>query len=86
MEALTSSKLAWSLSEVANSTGLSVGFLRNEIRAGRLLSRKFGRRVLVRNDDLQSYLENGSPAHTDEEIARAATHEKKTSLAPIDKS
>jgi excisionase family DNA binding protein len=64
-----SSRFAWSLGEVASSTGLSVAFLRNEIRAGRLPSRKFGRRVLVRDEDLQRYLAKGSPGNKPEEHA-----------------
>jgi excisionase family DNA binding protein len=61
MEALTKSKMAWSLEEISNFTGLSVAFLRNEIRAGRLPFKKFGRRVLILDEDLQTYLANGSP-------------------------
>ena len=61
MEALTKSKMAWSLEEISNFTGLSVAFLRNEIRAKRLPFKKFGRRVLILHEDLQSYLANGSP-------------------------
>jgi excisionase family DNA binding protein len=55
----TSKRLTWGLAEIADSTGLSVAFLRNEVRAGRLPVRKFGRRVLVK-DDLKTYLERGS--------------------------
>jgi excisionase family DNA binding protein len=77
MDASTRLKMAWSLGEVASSTGLSVGFLRNEIRAGRLPGRKFGRRVLVRDDDLQSYLEKGSPGNTSEQTIRLTTRGKK---------
>lgn len=53
-------RLAWGLSEVSQATGLSVPFLRSEVRAGRLPVRRFGRRVLVRDDDLKTYLSNGS--------------------------
>jgi len=63
MEALTASRLAWSLLEIANFTGLSVAFLRNEIRAGRLPIKKFGRRVLVLHEDLLDYLAKGSPGN-----------------------
>jgi excisionase family DNA binding protein len=61
MEALTKSRMAWSLEEISNFTGLSVAFLRNEIRGRRLPFKKFGRRVLILDEDLQSYLANGSP-------------------------
>lgn len=48
------------LSEVSDATGLSVPFFRAEVRAGRLPVRRFGPRVLVRNEDLKAYLLNGS--------------------------
>jgi|ERR1044072_3296485 excisionase family DNA binding protein len=57
----TSQRIAWGLYEIAKATGLSLAFLRNEVRAGRLPVRRFGRRVLVRNEDLESYLEQGGP-------------------------
>jgi excisionase family DNA binding protein len=53
-------KLAWGLSEVSSATGLSIPFLRAEVRAGRLPVRRFGRRVLVRDEDLKVYLSRGS--------------------------
>ena len=53
-------KLAWSLIEISKQTGLSVSFLRKEIRAGRLPIKRFGRRVLVLDADLNAYLNNGS--------------------------
>lgn len=64
MEVLTKSRMAWSLEEISNFTGLSVAFLRNEIRGGRLPFKKFGRRILILDEDLQSYLANGSPGST----------------------
>ena len=54
------SRLAWGLADIAKQTGLSVSFLRKEIKAGRLSVRRFGRRVLVRDEDLRLYLEQGS--------------------------
>ena len=57
---ITQERLAWSLKDISKNTGLSMGFLRNEVRAKRLLIKKFGRRVLVLDSDLKSYLENGS--------------------------
>lgn len=53
-------RFTWSIDEISKATGLSANFLRYEIRRGNLAVRKFGRRVLVRNDDLESYLETGS--------------------------
>lgn len=52
---------AFSLAEIAQSTGLSQGYLRNEVRAKRLPIRKFGRRVVVLASDLQRFLDKGSP-------------------------
>ena len=74
IEALTSlQRLAWGLSEVSKCTGLSVPFLRAEVRAGlraevragRLPVRRFGRRVLVRDEDLKDYLSRGSQREND---------------------
>lgn len=53
-------RLAWSLCDIHDLTGLSVNFLRYEVRRGNLKTRKFGRRVLVLDTDLQNYLEQGS--------------------------
>ena len=53
-------RLAWGLHEVSECTGLSVAFLRAKVRAGRLPVRRFGRRVLIRDEDLKAYLERGS--------------------------
>ena len=58
----TSQRIAWSLADIAKQTGLSLGFLRNEVRAARLPIRKFGRRVLVLDEDLRRYLNEGSKA------------------------
>ncbi|MDQ3259074.1 MAG: helix-turn-helix domain-containing protein [Acidobacteriota bacterium] len=60
---------AWSLADIAEQTGLSVGFLRNEVRATRLPVRKFGRRVLVLDSDLQRYLDEGSASGKDQKDA-----------------
>ncbi len=49
-------KLAYSVEEISEQTTLSKAFLRNEIRAGNLKIQRFGRRVLVLNEDLQAYL------------------------------
>jgi hypothetical protein len=57
---VTQSRLAWSLSEISQATGLSINFLRYEERRGNLPTVKFGRRVLVRDEDLRKYLASGS--------------------------
>lgn len=53
-------RIAWSLADISLVTGLSENFLRGEIKRGNLRARKFGRRVLVTNEDLQKYIETGS--------------------------
>jgi len=61
----TTQRIAWSLADIATRTGLSLGFLRNEVRAARLPVRKFGRRVLVLDGDLRRYLDEGSAPEKD---------------------
>ncbi len=58
----TAQRIAWSLADIAERTGLSLGFLRNEVRAARLPVKHFGRRVLVLDEDLRRYLNEGSNA------------------------
>lgn len=57
----TIQRIAWGLSDIAESTGLSLAFLRNEVRRKVLPVKRFGRRVLVLDDDLKSYLSKGRP-------------------------
>jgi excisionase family DNA binding protein len=75
----TSQRMAWGLGEVAEFTGLSLAFVRNEVRAGRLPFRRFGRRVLIRDEDLQKYLAAGSPG--DRSCETAAESESSGSSA-----
>ncbi len=56
----TSDRVAWSLAEISEQTGLSIGYLRNEMRGGRLPVKRFGRRILVLEQDLREYLSRGS--------------------------
>lgn len=53
-------KIAYSIEEISEKTSLSKAFLRLEIKRGKLKVRRFGRRVLVRDEDLRTYIENGS--------------------------
>lgn len=57
---ITMKRVAWSLTEISEATGLSLGFLRKDVRRGVLPVKKFGRRVLVLDNDLQGYLAQGS--------------------------
>ncbi len=69
IDALTAlHRLAWGLNEISERTGLSVAFLRAEIRAGRLPVRRFGRRVLVRDEDLKAYISRGSKRDSTEAL------------------
>jgi len=56
----TTQRIAWSLAEISEATGLSEGYLRNEVKRGALPIKKFGRRVLVLESDLDKYLSHGS--------------------------
>jgi excisionase family DNA binding protein len=52
-----SKKLAYSIDEIHEETSLSVPYIRKEIKEGKLKARRFGRRLLVLDADLRSYLE-----------------------------
>lgn len=53
-------RIAYSVEEISQQTSLSKAFLRLEIKRGKLKVKKFGRRVLVRDEDLREYIANGS--------------------------
>ena len=53
-------KLAYSVEEISEQTSLSKAFLRLEIKRGKLKVRRFGRRVLIRDEDLREYIAGGS--------------------------
>lgn len=55
-QTITKEKMAYSVEEISAQTTLSKAFVRNEISAGNLKAQRFGRRVLVLNQDLQTYL------------------------------
>jgi hypothetical protein len=50
----------WSLNDISEDYGLSVPFLRLEVKKERLRARRFGRRLVILDDDLQAYLASGS--------------------------
>jgi len=60
LKSITNQKMAWSLAEIAEATGLSLNFLRYEERRGNIKSVRFGRRVLILNDEMRRYLTEGS--------------------------
>jgi len=51
---------AWSPGEIAASLGLSLGFVRKQIREGALTAVKAGRRLLITDAEFQRYLAEGS--------------------------
>jgi excisionase family DNA binding protein len=53
-------KIAYSVEEISEQTTLSKAFLRLEIKRGKLKISRFGRRVIVRDEDLREYLATGS--------------------------
>lgn len=53
-------KIAYSIEEMAAQTSLSKAFIRLEIKRGKLRATKFGRRVLIRYEDMSEYISNGS--------------------------
>ena len=51
-------KKAYSVSEAAKQFDASIPFVRKEIRSGNLRAKKIGRKVVILDFDLQSYLES----------------------------
>lgn len=53
---ISSTRLSYRLEEVAESTGLSLGMIRKEVREGKLNVRHIGRAVVVLSEDLETWL------------------------------
>lgn len=51
-------RIAYSVNEAAKAAGIGLTKLREEIRAGRLVARKLGKRTLVNSQDLLTWSEN----------------------------
>jgi hypothetical protein len=51
-------KLAWRPLEIARAVGVSLPFVRKELRKGRLKSRRLGAAVVVLDRDLKSWLDD----------------------------
>lgn len=49
-------KLAWTLAEAAEATGMSVAFFKKIIGKGEIAVTKAGARTLIRDEDLREYL------------------------------
>ena len=54
---ITHKKLAYSIAEVVNLTGVGRSLIYEEIAAGRLRVKKVGRRPLIFDGDLKAWLE-----------------------------
>lgn len=61
-QSVTTQKRGWRLNELSSAYGVSVAFLRKEIRAGRLPIKKAGKAVLVLDEDFREYLNRNSNA------------------------
>ncbi len=59
-EGLSTPKLGWSLDELARSLGVSVPFIRLEVKRGRLKAAHLGRRVVVLDTEVRRYLAQAS--------------------------
>jgi excisionase family DNA binding protein len=53
-------KLGWTLDELARSLGVSVPFLRLEVKRGRLRAAHLGRRVVLLDTEVRRYLAEAS--------------------------
>lgn len=60
-------KLAWAIEEAAESTGLSKAYFRKIIAAGELKTTRAGRRVLIRDSDLNAWLDSNVREPADRE-------------------
>jgi excisionase family DNA binding protein len=54
--------IAFGLPEAARLLSLSVPFLRRELARGKLKPLRFGRRVLIKKDELDRYVRSGEQA------------------------
>lgn len=54
MQATT--KLAWTLAEASEATGMSVAFFKKIIARGEIAATKAGARTLIRDEDLRAWL------------------------------
>ncbi len=61
-ERLSTPKLGWTLDELARSLGVSVPFIRLEVKRGRLRAAHLGRRVVVLDTEVHRYLAQASDA------------------------
>ncbi len=61
-ERLSTPKLGWTLDELARSLGVSVPFIRLEVKRGRLRAAHLGRRVVVLDTEVRRYLAQASDA------------------------
>lgn len=58
-------RVAWSLAEIAEMTGLSLPFIRLQVKNGKLQITRIGRRIIVNLTALNDFL-NGKEVNLDE--------------------
>jgi excisionase family DNA binding protein len=63
-------KLALSIAELVEVSGLGRSFIYEEIKAGHLVARKAGRRTLILHEDAESWL-TSLPTHQPERAQQA---------------
>lgn len=56
MQITDAPKLAFSIDELCDATGVRRNLIYDEIKAGRLKSRKLGRRTIILDEDARSWL------------------------------
>ena len=73
-KSVTPKRVGWALHELAAALGVSVGLVRKEIRAGRLLAKKFGRRTIVLDEDARFYFANRPSASAGVQAEQPRAH------------
>lgn len=58
MEKSNTSTAKLSVKDAAKSYGVSIGLIKKAVYQGHLSARKFGRRVLIDSNDLQTFFDN----------------------------
>jgi hypothetical protein len=74
---VTLKKLCWSLAELSQSTGLSIGLLRKEISQGCLRARRIGRRLIVTEQDWERFVSGPPSAAKDKTNSQRENREGK---------
>lgn len=54
---MTAQKIAYGVEQAAEAVCVSTDTIRRELHAGRLASRRFGRRILIGHDELRAWFD-----------------------------